>query len=412
MTPTDPSHDAQPSAIAAGPLTRNKEFLKFLAARVGNMAGFDLLGVAVGWHIYDRTGSAMNLGLVGLFMFLPFLCLFLFAGIVADRVERRLVVGIASAIEAAAILGIGAVFWRGGDALWPIFALIALIGAGHAFVHPALQALLPSLVAREDFARAVAANTSISKAAKVGGPALGGLLIAWGDEVIYLLIASAFLVVSLAAFWLNPRKRPADRERMSLAVLLGGFSYIGRTPIVLGAMTIDLVVVLFGSVLGLLPIFAVDFLGVGVEGLGILRAMPALGAVLLGTVIVRLGMPRGAGKWFFVSLVVFGLSIGVVGTSTIFWISCTALVVYGAADMFSMNLRSVVVQLETPDALRGRVSAVNSVTVNASNQLGDFRAGLMAAFVGAPMAVMFGAGATLAFTALWWRLFPQLRALD
>ncbi|WP_346908216.1 MFS transporter [uncultured Roseibium sp.] len=392
-------------------LFKNRNFLLFLLSRTGSVTGTQILAVAIGWHVYQKTGEVLYLGLIGLFMFLPVLCLFLVAGFAADRFDRRLIVGICNCVNFVAMTAIGFYLMTGSDDIWPIFALLALNGSAQAFIFPALQAALPNIVPREVFAKAVATNSSVMTIGQLGGPAIGGFLIALIDAKVYFVAAVLFLIAAAAMFLVRADLRIAGKEPFGLTMLLGGFRHIWQTKVVLGAISIDLAAVLFGGVMGLLPVFAVDILKVGPEALGVMRAMPAIGALVVGVTLARWGLIWRIGPSFFISLAIFGLSILVLSLSTNYWLSVSALAVYGASDMVSVYVRQTLVQIETPNDLRGRVSAVNSVSINASNQMGDFRAGTMSALMGTPAAVALGACVTLGVTLLWYKLFPQLREL-
>lgn len=408
------SEASQPAGAQAPAfrLARHRPYVLFILSRLFSVGAAQMLVVAVGWTLYLRTGNPLDLGLVGLARFLPFLALFLVAGIVADRFDRRLIIGIGNGVQAAAAAGVGVVLISADGAIWPVFALLALTGAAQAFIAPAQQSVLPALVPVAAFPRAVAGSSTVVKAAQLGGPALSGAIIALAADWVFAATALASVIAAVAMLAIPVAARAPDRNAVTLSVLLGGFAHIRRTPQVLGAITIDLVVVLFGGVMGLLPVFAVDILHVGPEMLGVMRAMPAIGGLAMGFALGVLPPPGRTGPLFFVALGAFGLSILVFSLSEILWLSLLALLLYGASDMFSVYVRSTLVQLGTPDALRGRVNAVNSVSVNATNELGDFRAGLMAAAIGPVGAVAVGAGVTLAATALWWRWFPVLRRLD
>ena len=396
----------------AGGLLRQSDFLFFVAARCGGVFGVQFITVAIGWHVYTITGNVFDLGLIGLSQFLPVLLLFLLAGMAADRLDRRIVVGACFAIHALAAVILGVYLLGGGSDVLPVFGLMALHGVARGFLHPATQAILPNIVPRALFANAIAVTGSVSKVGQLAGPALGGLMVALIDEWTYFLAALLFVVSAIAAFSIRLPLTVRGNEAFSLATVLGGFNYIWRKKVVLGAITIDLVAVLFGGVMGLLPVFAADILHVGPDLLGIMRAAPAAGALVVAVVLARGQLPCSVGTAFFLSLGVFGMAILVFSISASFWISIAALAVYGAADMVSVYIRQTLVQIETPDQLRGRVSAVNSVAINASNELGDFRAGSMGALVGTVPAVFAGALMTLFATALWWRLFPDLRRID
>ncbi len=397
---------------SARQLFQHRDFVLFISARGGMIFGMQIVSVAVGWHVYEISGSVLNLGLIGLAQFLPILALFLVAGVAADRIDRKLIFGCCYFVQFITSTAIGFYLLSGPTTLWPIFVLLAIDGGARAFSFPALQATLPNIVPREVFANAIAVSTSVTKIGQLAGPALAGVAIALIDRYSYFLASSFYAVAMCAAFLIQTRLLVMGRERFSLDTLLGGFRHIWREKIVFASISIDLVAVLFGSVMGLLPVFTTDILQVGPEYLGILRGMPALGGLVVGLALARTRLEWHVGRTFFVSLAIFGLSILVFCFSTNLWLSLLALAIYGAVDMFSVYVRQTLIQLKTPDALRGRVSAVNSVSINASNELGDFRAGTMAAFIGTVPAVAVGACMTLLATALWWRWFPDLRRLE
>ncbi len=400
------------TAPAQGTLAGNRDFLLFLASRAANVTGNQIITVAVGWHVYLMTGDPLDLGLVGLSQFAPALVLFLVAGLAADRFDRRAIIVLCNAGHAVAAGLLLAYPLAEGRAVWPVFAILVLHGAARAFYFTAGQAILPNLVAPALFARAVAWSSSVNKTAQLGGPAAGGVLVAAGGEWAYAAALAVFACSGLAAGLIAHRLAPRPREPFGLETVLGGFRFVWRRKVVLGAISIDLLAVLFGSVMGLLPVFARDILHVGADGLGLMRAMPGVGSLVVGLALTRLAAPRRMGRAFFVSLTIFGAAIVVFGLSEVFWLSLVALAIYGGADMVSVYIRLTVVQLATPDAMRGRVSAVNAVAINASNELGDFRAGVMAAALGTVPAVLAGGAATLAVTALWLRAFPALRRID
>ena len=358
------------------------------------------------------TGNVLDLGLVGLFQFAPVLLLFLAGGMAADRFDRRLIIAACNGLQALAASLISAYMLTGPTNVWPVFGLLAVHGSARAFLHPATQSILPNIVPRDVFSNAIAVTSSVNKFGQLSGPALGGVLIALIGEWTYLVAAVLFCLAAVAAVMIRVRLAVRGREPFGLKTVLGGFDYIWRRKIILGAVSIDLVAVLFGGVLGMLPVYAIDILKVGPEALGVMRAMPALGALAVALILAQLRVTRRMGTTFFVSLAVFGMAILVFSLSGVFWLSLAALAVYGAADMVSVYIRQTLVQIETPDELRGRVSAVNSVSINASNELGDFRAGLMAAAIGTVPAVFVGGLVTLGVTALWWKMFPDLRKVD
>ena len=393
-------------------LHKNRDFLLYLLTRACTATGFQMLAVAIGWHVYLLTGNVRDLGLIGLFMFAPFLLFFLLAGLAADRMDRRHIVSGFSLVDVAATFGIGGYLLSGPQSVWPIFGLLFLAATAQAFIHPASQAIVPNLVPREQLARAIATQTSVVKAAQLGGPAVGGVLIALIDIQTYFVIAALFLGGALFSSRIRTPLKVSGKEPFGLAIVLGGFRHIWRTRPVLGAVTIDLIAVLFGGVMGILPAIAKDVLHVGPEALGVLRAAPAIGGLGIAMALARFGLPWRPGAAFLGSLAIFGVAILVFSLSKSFVLSIAALAVYGGADMISVYVRQTLIQLNTPDALRGRVSAVNAVAVSASNQLGDFRAGMMSAVTGAPAAVAIGGGVVIGVTVLWMRLFPELRRLE
>jgi len=395
-----------------GSLTGNRDFLLFILSRLANVMGNQIVTVAVGWHVYLMTGDPLDLGLVGLSLFAPALALFLVAGLAADRFNRRTIIVLCNGMHVAAVGLLLAYTLADEQAVWPIFAILLLHGSARSFYFTASQAIMPNLVAPAVFPKAVAWSSSVNKAAQLAGPAAGGVLVAVVGDWVYLaaLVMFAFAGVTAALIAVKLVVRP--REPFGLAKVLGGLNFVWRKKIVLGAISIDLLAVLFGGVMGLLPVFAQDILHVGAEGLGVMRAMPALGSLIVGLVLTRIAAPRHMGPLFFISLAIFGASILVFGLSEIYWLSLLALAVYGAADMVSVYIRLTLIQLATPDEMRGRVSAVSAVAINASNELGDFRAGVMAAGIGTVPAVLVGGAATLAVAALWARLFPEMRKVD
>jgi MFS family permease len=384
-------------------------FLRFWAGRLAGTLANQMLMVAVGWQMYDLTHSAWSLGLVGLFQFIPALALALVSGHLADRYDRRHIVAAAFLMQLlAALLLLLATHerWITRDL---ILMVSLLLGVARSFQMTAQQALTPLLVPPAMLARALAFSSSGMQAAIIGGPALGGFLYAAGAGVVYLVCAALFVLGSALVWSARYEHKPGPREPVTMDTLLAGVRFIRARPVVLGAVSLDLFAVLLGGATALLPIFARDILHVGPEGLGLLRGAPAVGALAMSLALTRWTITRHAGKILFGCVALFGVTTIVFGVSHWFWLSMVALFINGAADMISVVVRQTLVQLDTPDAMRGRVSAVNSIFIGASNQLGEFESGATAALLGPVGAVVMGGVGTLAVVGLWMRWFPPLR---
>jgi MFS family permease len=396
----------------AGRISRNLPFLKFWFARIFATAALQMLAVCVGWQIYELTNSALDLGLVGLAQFIPAVLFMLLAGHIADRHHRGRVVSIAQGAAAlvAGILAIGTAF--GYLTREIIFTLVFILGCGRAFEMPTLHALLPNLVPAVLLPRAVAASASANQAATIVGPALGGLIYAINPTLAYLtacvLLLSAATLISLIRI---THAKPVH-EPMAFSILFAGINFIRRNPLILGAISLDMFAVLLAGATALLPIFARDVFNVGPTGLGLLRASPAIGALSMAIVLARWPLGSKAGFKMFAGVAIYGMATIAFAVSTSFPVAMMCLAVIGAADMVSVVVRQTLVPLNTPDAMRGRVNAVSSLFIGTSNQLGDFRAGVMAAMFGAFASVLIGGIGTLLIVALWIRLFPSLLRVD
>ena len=391
---------------------RSRDFRLFSASRLLSIMALQMQNVAVGWLVYDLTRSAFALGLVGLAAFVPALALVLVTGHVADAFDRRLIMLIAHAATALSAAGLVLFAAMGADAALPVYGLVALAGTARAFGLPAQQALLPLLVPREDFGNAVAWNSSVNQTATISGPALGGVLYLLGPTVVFATVAAAFAAAALLAALIVPRPPERRRERTSWTTLVAGLPFIRAHPVVLGAICLDLVAVFLGGATALLPIFAQDILHVGPVGLGLLRSAPAAGALAMAFTLAHRPVARNAGRQMLQAVALFGLPTIGFGLSTSLYLSLACLALIGAADMVNVCVRQTLVQTETPDAMRGRVAAVNSIFIGASNELGEFESGTLAALLGAVPAVVIGGAATIAVAALWGRMFPQLAARD
>ncbi len=393
-------------------LRHQRPFIKFWFARVFTASGFQMLAVAIGWHMYELTGSVLDLGLVGLAEFFPRLLFILWTGHVADRFDRRRVAalcqGLQGLIALSLVLGAGGL----GVTREMIFVLAFLLGTARAFEGPATQALLPSLVPTQLFPAAVAASSSAMQTATIVAPALGGLLFAIGPLWVYGPVALLFALACSLMLSLPKRPAPSKQTGPAMDNLLAGMRFIRSRPDIFGAISLDMFAVLLGGATALLPVFAKDILLTGPWGLGLLRSAPAVGALLMSFWLARYPINRQVGRVMFAAVGVFGLATIAFGLSTSFWLSLGVLVVLGAADMISMVIRGAFVQLETPDAMRGRVSAVNGLFIGASNQLGEFESGLTAHWFGTVPAVVIGGVGTLIITGTWMKLFPTLANRD
>ncbi len=387
---------------------QHRSYVFFWLTRLSAQMAGQMLMVALGWQMYDLTASAWDLGLVGLAQFLPALLLTLPAGHVADRHHRGRVMLLSTALQAAAalLLTVATVgHWAGREL---ILIASVVLGVAKAFQMPASQALPALLVPPELLPRAVALSSSGMQVAIIGGPALGGVIYVYGAAAVYAVSTALLIVGCVLAGAIRYERPPTPKEPASWSSVLAGVTFLRGQPVMLGAISLDLFAVLLGGATALLPMFAKDILHVGPWGLGLLRAAPAAGALLLSVWLAHHPLERQVGKWLLGAVAVFGLSMLAFALSTSFWISLFALLVSGAADMISVVIRQTLVQLGTPDAMRGRVSAVNSIFIGASNQLGEFESGATAALMGPVGSVLLGGFGVLLVAALWIRLFPAL----
>jgi MFS family permease len=387
-------------------------FRNYLFARFFTTLAVQMQSVAIGWQVYSVTGDPLDLGLIGLAQFLPFVILVLPAGQVADRFDRRLILTLCYIVETVCALLLLGFTLSGTAEIWPVFAILVLFGSARAFAMPTSQAITPNLVPRAAFPNAIALNSSFSHVATIAGPAVGGVMYVAGADVVYLTVSVILTTSVLLMFRVKLPKAIRAPEPASWRTVLEGLHFVRSKPIILGAISLDLFAVLFGGATALLPAYASDILHTGPEGLGLLRTAPAIGAAIVAAVLVFYPITRHVGRWLFAGVVVFGVAIIVFGLSESFLLSMAALTLLGIGDMVSVYIRHLLVQLETPDNIRGRVSAVSSVFIGASNELGEFESGLAAAWLGLVPAVVIGGGATLVVTAVWYKLFPQLANMD
>ena len=393
-------------------LWRYPGYIRLWFARLAAVAAGQMLMVALGWQMYDLTGSAWDLGLVGLLQFLPALALTLPAGQWIDRHHRGRILAGCLLVQVAVALILTLLSSEGLVNREWLLGMSVVLGALRAVQMPAQQALTPLLVPAAELPRALAFSSAGLQGAVIAGPALGGLIYAAGATATYATCALLFAVAALLCLAIRYDHQPPPHEPVTWTTVLAGLHFVARHKVVLGAVTLDLFAVLLGGATALLPMFAKDILHVGPLGLGLLRGAPALGALVVSLLLTRWPVRRNTGPLLLGSVAVFGLATLVFGLSTHFTLSIVALIVTGAADMVSVVIRQTLVQLETPDAMRGRVSAVNSLFIGASNQLGEFESGATAAWLGPVGSVVLGGVGVLLVAAAWPRLFPALARRD
>ena len=391
---------------------RHRNFSFYLAARILGTLAVQMQSVAIGWQVYAMTHKVLDLGLIGLAQFAPFLLLILYAGHAADRYNRRNIIALCMSAQLLCGLLLLAFTLSGATVVWPVFAVLAVYGSARAFMMPATQAVLVNMVPPEDFSKAVALSSSTFHVAVILGPTLGGLLYIAGPKTVYLC-TSLLLVVSVTLMSMTSAiKQTINREPASWHSVLEGLRFVFSRPIVLGAISLDLFAVLFGGATALLPALAHDVLHAGPTGLGMLRSAPGIGAALCSVALAFYPITRRVGLWMFGGVALFGVCTATLGATSSMIVALAALFLMGAGDMISVYVRHLLVQYETPDAIRGRVSAVNAVFIGASNELGEFESGVTADWFGLVRAILFGGAATLAVTGVWAWLFPVLSRMD
>lgn len=410
------------SGASGGSAFLSRDFRLYQTARLLGILGAEAQSVAVAWQVYQITHSALDLGLTGLALFAPGIVFMLAAGHVADRYDRRSIILVCYSLQAVCTVALLGFALHPSRHIWPIYAVLIGVGTGRAFSGPASSAFLPSLVPKQHFVNAVTWGAIVFQVANIVGPAAGGLLITlrlgkgleqWnGAAVVY-----AFSLINLLAFValiVAMRTRPARiaKNAFNLETMLAGFRYVWRAKLLLGSISLDLFAVLLGGATALLPIYATDILHAGPSGFGILRGMPAVGALIASLVMTQRPVKRGAGKAMLFCVGLFGAATVIFGLSRTLWVSLLALVVVGASDMVSVVIRASILQLATPPEMRGRVSAVNWLFVGASNEFGSFESGLTAHWWGAVAAVVVGGVGSLIVTGLAAVMFPALRHAD
>ncbi len=392
---------------------QQRDFSLFWVAILATGFAAQMMAVAIGWQVYAIRENPLDLGLIGLAEFLPLPLLALPAGHIADRLPRRRVYAAAIVLEGLVAGGLIVVTLAGASSLWPFLLLALAAGSAAALGWPAARSMPPTLVSTDLLASAMALRGIAFQSATIVGPAIGGLIFAARAELVYVVAATLFVVALCCILAVNERTEERLLEAApSREALFAGARFVRRTPVLFGAISLDLFAVLFGGAMALLPLFARDILDTGPVGLGILRSSPAVGALAAGVLLAQRPIRGNAGRTLLVVVAIFGAAMIVFGLSKSFPLSCAALALAGFADMFSMNIRSMTVALATPDALRGRVNAVEMVFISGSNELGAFESGIAAALIGAVPAVVLGGVATIVIAGLWWRFFPDLRRVD
>jgi MFS family permease len=391
---------------------RNRNLSFYLSARILGTLAVQMQSVAIGWQVYQITGNLFDLGLIGLAQFAPFLVLILLAGHAADRYDRRTIIAICLGVQLLCGLLLLAFTLSGSRVIWPVFGILLLFGSARAFMMPATQAVLRNMVPTESFSQAVALSSSSSHLAVIAGPVLGGLLYIAGPATVYLsasgLLALAVILMSMT----KSAPQAINRSPVTWHTLLEGLRFVCSRPIVLGAISLDLFAVLFGGATALLPAYAHDVLHAGPAGLGLLRTAPGAGAAICSVALAFFPIRRRVGAWMFGGVALYGAATLTLGWTASFALALGALVLLGMGDMVSVYIRHLLVQFETPDEIRGRVSAVNAVFIGASNELGEFESGLTAGWFGLVRAILLGGAATLAVTGIWALAFPVLSRMD
>ena len=405
-----------PRAMARSPFSV-RDFRFYWTARVASSIGQVAMVVVIGWQVYDIArltmslkGAALQLGIVGAVQFVPLFALTLVSGWTADRLDRRMIAGATFALEVGCAIALGWLSWHGTNTLTALFLVAAVLGVARAFSAPALSALAPNLVPRTILPKAIAMSSIAWQIGAVAGPALGGYLYALAPAIPYAMAAILFCLALACMVMIHPAARsPIQGSQQPWAQMIDGLKYVRRNRLVLGAISLDLFAVLLGGATAMLPIYARDILQAGPTGLGHLRAAPAVGAAIIALWFSFSPLKRNVGVKMLAAVIVFGAATIVFGVSRSMPLSLLCLVLLGAADMLSVYVRHSLIQLHTPDAMRGRVSAVSTLFISASNELGEAESGFLAALIGPVAAIIAGGIGAIAVTLLWARLFPEIR---
>jgi MFS family permease len=390
---------------------RHRAFALYWFSRIASILSFHMLVVAVGWQLYDLTGSALDLGLLGLVQFIPVVLLTLFIGHIADRYDHRMILMGSQLAESFAAAVLATTTATGSLDTRIIYVTVAIVGAARAFELPTMAAIIPTLVPRPLVPRAMACFASANQTGQIAGPSLGGVLYLLGPGTVYGITTGLWALGAVLLAMMVVAPSPKSKEPLSLKSLLGGFRFVRHDRIIIGTLSLDMFAVFLGGATALLPIFARDILQTGPWGLGLLRSSPAIGALTMSVVLARYPLNQAVGTVLSTVLSIYGLAVTMFAFSIWLPLSMAALAVMGGADVVSVVIRFSLVQLRTPPEMRGRVSAVNSLSTGTSNQLGDFRAGVMGALFGAVPEVAIGGLGTIAVTAIWMFLFPELRRI-
>lgn len=391
---------------------QHADYRAFWLARVLGVFAIDMQITAVSWQVYQITGRPLDLGLVGLTQFAPFFCLFLVAGTVADHFQRKRIMLTCVSLQILCAVAFFTMTVIGNASFLTILAILVFLGIARTFQSPAQQAIVPLLVPKEHFANAVAWTSSGFQMARIAGPGFAGLMIVAGEQWVYGTVVFLFFCSAAMTFLIKTNTQIISTAPVTIENILAGFKFIIKRQIIIGAIGLDLFAVLLGGATALLPIYATDILNVGSAGFGALRATHMVGAFAGALFLTQYPITGKAGKILLIAVAIFGLGIIVFGVSTSFWMSLTALFVLGAADSVSIFVRNNLVQIITPDDMRGRVSAVSSVFVGASNEVGEFESGVTAEWWGVVPAVVVGGIGTIFIAGLFAKIFPQLREVD
>ena len=404
--------DLQTDQAAPTSLLRHRSFVLFWCVRTFSTGANQMLAVAVGWQLYDLTNDPFDLGIVGLVQFVPLLAFSLVTGQVADRYDRRFVIFTTQSVKALSTLGLCLATLLGFLSRELIFTLLCIIGIARAFEMPTLHALVPTIVPRSILPRAIAASASAQQTATISGPAIGGFIYAFGAVTVYATCAAIFVAAAIVVVLVHTLYAKQDKTPVTIDSLLAGFRYIWSRQVLLGVVSLDMMAVTLAGVTALLPVFARDVLETGPWGLGLLRSAPGVGALITSVVLANMTIKHRAGYYLFASVAAYGLCIVIFGLSTSFILSLAVLAAYGVVDAISVVIRHSLVITYTPTEMLGRVSSANSLFTGTTGMLGDFRAGTMAARLGAVAAVLIGGVGAVLVTLLWMRLFPDIPRID